>query len=171
MINNKKGFLLGEETVKLILAVIAILFLILFIVFLYNNFSKNKELEQAKASLDYLVTQIDSGAANAEIFNPAKSLTKSWLISSFQSPNLPNKCSTVGWQSCICICIKPGGAVHTPAVACDTTGICQETNFIVNGGEDLFGIGTNDIEILNPPLILLINQENKTIQEAVESGA
>ncbi|MDD5700263.1 MAG: hypothetical protein PHH00_03705 [Candidatus Nanoarchaeia archaeon] len=162
MINNKKGFLLGEETVKLILAVIAILFLILFIVFLYNNFSKDQELEQAKASLDYLITQIKSGAAQAEIFNP-----KDWGVVSFPfgDDKIPKSCSSVGWESCICSC-KPEGNIHTTRLACLATSrkiTCLENDFAINPAEG--------IVIANPPLILSINQNDKIVQEGAESGA
>lgn len=153
---NRKGFLLGEEAVKLILAVIAILFLILFIVFLYNNFSQNKELEQAKASLDYLVTQIESGSSQAEIFNP-----KNWGVASFPfgDDKIPKSCSSVGWEKCICMCKYNSNAKSSRGSCLGTINqiTCVENDFTINP--------INGVLLMNPPLILSINQGNKTVQE------
>ena len=167
---NKKGFLLGEEAIKLILAVISILFLILFIIFLYNNFSKNEELDQAKASLEYLIEQINSGNTQAEIYNP-----KEWAIVSFSGVDLPDQCSKLGWESCLCIC-DPAKANINSKLACNWKGICQEYDFdIIGDGDtllDLFGINL-ELEgvIITPPLTVSINQEEKTIERLESNGA
>jgi len=72
---DKHGFLLGEETLKIILAVISIGFLIYFLGALYYNGVKDKELDLAKASLEHLVEEINAGATEVEIYNP-----KGWVI-------------------------------------------------------------------------------------------
>lgn len=153
---NKKGFLLGEEGIKLILAVIAILFLIAFIVFLYNTFSKNEDLDEAKASLEYLVAQIDSGSFQAEVFNPV-----SWGFVSYSSEeNMPKFCSSLGWEKCVCMC-KVGGNVHTAHLACLVTNkdiTCLENDFTVNPVEGII--------VAEPPLTLSINQGEGVIQAA-----
>ena len=167
---NKKGFLLGEETVKIILAVIVILFLVFFLVSLYNHYSSNKELKYAKASLNYLRAEINSGSERAEIYNPS-----GWYISSFPSTSsghvwMPRECSSMGWENCICI--------YSPKVknlvgsSFDVVGYCKKSDFVVEGSTklnnpDFTGPYENSIEI-NPPLSLLINQTNKTIQRANE---
>ena len=61
MKKNKKGFLLAEETLKIILALICIVFLVYFLVYLYFSNVDSKKLEQAKSSLDYLFKEINSG--------------------------------------------------------------------------------------------------------------
>ena len=163
LIKNKRGFLLGEETVKIIIAIIAILFLILFIVYLYNNFTQNKDLTNAKSSLTDLISQINSGATQANIYNPS-----GWLLSSFtSSPVMPKMCTTNKWINCICLCIKPAGSVHQPQTACDTSGICQQSDFsLVGDATFIVTWQTNSIEISNPTLLLSINQQTKTISKS-----
>ena len=157
---NKKGFLLGEETIKLILAVVAIIFLVMFIVYLYNNFSNSKELEQARSSLEFLVSQVNSGATQVQIFNPKDWVFSSWLSSASPiipgAANMPKQCLNPQWSACLCFCSRPGGSVKTFLVACDTRGICMQNDFSVEG---------STIEIgKNLPITLSIDQHYKLIQ-------
>ena len=99
MKTDKKGFLLAEETLKIILAVIAIGFLAYFLFSLYNTNKTAKELELAEESLDFLVQEINAQRAEVDIYNP-----NGWIISSWSSGQLPQTCSNLGWNSCICIC-------------------------------------------------------------------
>ena len=83
MIINKKGFLLGEETLKVIIAVICIIFLIYLLGSLYYNSVKDKDVDLAKASVEYLVKEINAGSKEIEIYNP-----KGWVIINLvQDPN------------------------------------------------------------------------------------
>jgi hypothetical protein len=178
---NKKGFLLGEETVKIIIAVIAILFLVLFIIYLYTNYSRDPNLIYAQDSLNYLVGQISVGAQQAEIYNPATP----WFITSFpQSAKLsvtspiqdiiPKKCSSIGWTNCLCICKLATVTVNSPsstAQLCDNYGVCLQSNYSVNGQtyvttNSAFGSSTGQSRslLINPPLVLSINYQTKTIQ-------
>lgn len=172
---NKRGFLLGEETVKIVLSLIAIIFLIFFIVSLYNNYSKNKGLEYAKDSLNHLIDEINSGSSQVEIYNPNE-----WYLSSFPKHlyyNLPSSgsdliipkmCSSVGWKKCICI-YKWNKKGIDVSKAVDNTGICRQNDFSVKGvsttSSNIQGKVMNTIEIKNPPLLLSINQEDKIIQK------
>lgn len=172
LIKNKRGFLLGEETIKIILAIIAILFLILFIVYLYNNFTQNKELDEAKSTLANLVTQLNSGASQFNIYNPTD-----WLLMSFAPINggyYPKSCTANKWAKCLCMCINDLGAATNPT--CDDDGICQQSDFVVSGQTNV-GAGTgvnvppviawksNSILISNPPVLLSIDQSTKTISK------
>jgi len=154
---NKKGFLLGEETLKIIIAVICIGFLVYLLFSLYYAHARNKELEQAKASLEYLIKEINAERTEVRIYNP-----EGWDISSFKKPErIPNQCLSKGWESCICIC-QPAGthAIKTTLNACNTAlGICKESEFVVEGPA-----WTKAISI-KPPLILSIDHENKIIKE------
>lgn len=159
---NKRGFLLGEETIKIILAVIAILFLILFIVYLYNNFTQNKDLTNAKSSLADLVSQIGSGATQFDIYNPANWVLSSWSSSASSiipgAEVVPKQCTTNKWNNCLCLCAAPGGSIKTFLIACDTDGTCMQNDFSVQG--DNINVGNN------PPLLLSINQQTKTISKS-----
>lgn len=148
---NKHGFLLGEETVKIIIAVICLVALVYFLASLYLA-NRNKDLELAKASLEKLIADINAGRNETEIYNP-----KGWLITSFSSSKeiIPKYCLDKEWENCICICVKPastGGNVHFAVNGCDNKGVCQETGFI-----------TLDIIEITPPVFLSINQDTKII--------
>ena len=155
---NRKGFLLGEETLKIIIAIICILVLVYFLISLYMANKGNKELEQAKASLEHLVSEINSGREQVEIYNP-----DGWYISSFpqtiEGGILPDYCSGRRWENCICICgvdIKKKAGKEK----CDNLGTCLENEFIMGGG-----LSRNIM--IEPPLILSIDYENKIISKKI----
>ena len=148
---NNKG-LLPKATLKLILAVISILFLVGFLVSLFISNSRNKDLELAESSLEYLIERVESGVTEVEIWNP-----KSWGVASFsfEQGGFPDYCSNNGWENCICMCGPLGVNVNTAKLACpivDSHGIvCLESDFLI------------DETIQFPPLILMI--EGKTIRK------
>ncbi|MBA7594192.1 hypothetical protein ES703_01131 [subsurface metagenome] len=101
MKTDKKGFLLAEETLKIILAVIAIGFLAFLLFSLYNANKTAKDLELAKESLDFLIQEINAQRAEVEIYNP-----KGWIILSWpygDTREVPLSCSNLAWSNCICI--------------------------------------------------------------------
>ncbi len=170
---NKRGFLLGEETVKIILSVIVILFLIAFVVYLYTNYSHNQNLTFAQDSLNQLTSEISSESQQVEIYNPSN-----WIIASFPSVStsgvgagivqMPEECSSVGWKSCICIYNSISNVnIQGSSASFSLTGICQQSSFVVNGQissmEQYTGPQQNAIKI-TPPLVLSINYSAKTIQ-------
>ncbi len=178
---NKKGFLLGEETIKIIIAVICIVFLVALAIGIYNNLSKNKDLDYAKASLDNLMTQINLKNTAVDIYNP-----DNWFISSFPQKDsngnvlMPKTCSSVGWKSCICIyklSVKGALSAWAPYPAdysADQEGKCAESDLSVVGtiyptATTIKGISSSPIAgiyISNPPLALSIDYSTKTIKSA-----
>ena len=157
---DKKGFLLAEETLKIIIAVICISFLVYLLVSLYMS-NKNKDLDFAEQSLEHLVKGLSLGNSYVEIYNP-----HGWGIVSFSSSNLlesqiPKTCIENRWTECICICKEPGGAsVKTWLSSCNNKNsvVCRENIFSVSGGV------ANNIDIKNPPVVLEIDYENKIIR-------
>jgi hypothetical protein len=140
---NKKGFLLAEETLKIVIALISIGFLVYFLVALYISNQNAKDLEFAKASLEHLITEANSGSLVVDIYNPEK-----WTISSWSAEDIPLSCSNIGWENCLCICKGEN------AETCDEKGTCLESDFKIE----------NDaIEITDPPLRLSIDKETKII--------
>ena len=151
-INNRKGFLLAEETLKMVIALICIMFLVYFLGALYFNSKADKDLNLAKASLDNLIKQADSFGSEGgtvEIYNPGPAWDKGievgvWYVVSFKTGNLPNLCSNKGWEKCICIC------KGDESKDCDTSneGYCVKSDYTVS----------NPIGIKNPlPVKLNIN--------------
>src|SRR3989339_357732 len=95
---NNRGFLLAEETLKILLALISISFLIYFLTALYFSGQDSKKLEFAKSSLEFLMDEINLGSQSVEVYNP-----EGWVIVSW-SNEMPLSCSNLGYKSCICIC-------------------------------------------------------------------
>ena len=175
---NKRGFLLGEETVKIIIAVIAIIFLVALIVGLYTTLSKNKDLEYAKATMDNLAQQINAKAEQVYIYNP-----KNWFLSSFPQKDskgnelMPKSCSSVGWKNCVCVyklsTYLLTGVPKPADESVDNEGSCKEENFTVVGTiypSDIVIKGISPslsgIPINNPPVSLTIDYSTNEIKES-----
>ncbi|MCH8945901.1 MAG: hypothetical protein IIA85_03190 [Nanoarchaeota archaeon] len=151
---NKKAFLLAEETLKIVIALISISFLIYFLSSLYFTNQNSKDLELAEATLENLIESANSGIEEVEIYNP-----KGWILISFPIGDsiMPNSCSNLGFQSCLCICNEDPWTIRDSGLAedCDDIGICMDSSLKVDN-ED------NKIKLENPPFFLSI-KENKKI--------
>ncbi len=154
---NKKGFLLAEETLKIILAVIAIGFLVYLLFSVYKTNKDSGNLELAKASMETLVSGINNSKARIEIYNPSNWIICSWPnpystgFGPFQSIKLgmPKFCSNLGLDNCLCICKK-----ENPD-SCDKNGICRENSWSL--------LLDKNIKIDNPPITLFIDYDAKKI--------
>lgn len=164
---NKKGFLLGEETLKIIIAVICIIFLVYLLFSIYNIHLRNKELEKAKASLEHLIREINAGKEEVRIYNPL-----GWSFYSFPQytmynrygGELPEYCSNRRWENCLCICAIDNKEENI-SKKCDNLGYCLENEFVIESKE---GEPFKSIMIEEPPLTLSIDHENKTISKKIE---
>lgn len=111
---KKKGFLLAEETLKIVIAVICIGFLIYLLFSLYFKSKESKDLELAKESLDYLIQEVNLQHTTVEIYNPKGWYILSWphtaskwtigIPPKITKTGVPNYCNNLGWDKCICIC-------------------------------------------------------------------
>jgi hypothetical protein len=172
MIKNKKGFLLGEETLKIILAVIVIIFLVYLLVSWYMNSEYQKNLKMATASLDTLISDINAGKTTSEVYNPDGFLILSWPY--LEDGTMPNSCKNLGWKNCLCICDTPSKwknvlavftsktIVESYAESCSDKWVCKEVpkQTIVR----ILGKQA-PIPIKNPPLKLNILYGNDIIIE------
>lgn len=102
---NKRGFLLGEETLKVLIAVICIAFLVYLLVAVYLSVTGAEKVKQASESLkDKIapeINRINGGETFSEqgihVPNPSD-----WYIFSFIGEDKkPNLCLE---QNCICLC-------------------------------------------------------------------
>ena len=135
---KKHGFLLAEETLKLIIGVIAIGFLAYFLISLYFSAQASKELEQAKETLPFIMNQIKQGRVSVDIYNPKDWWLKSW-------PNeigAPRTCVNIGSEGCICLCEE------NSAESCDEGKVCVY--------DEGFSVEQGTIKIENPPMKLNI---------------
>jgi len=157
---NKKAFLLAEETLKMVIALISISFLIYFLSALYFTNQTSKGLELAEATLENLIESANSGIEEVEIYNPEGWVLSSWphdvkksrVVYDEEIKNdFPNACSNLGWKNCVCIC---DSAINFESSDCDKAGICLKSEYNVVG---------DVIELEDLPLNLLIDKENKKI--------
>ena len=117
---NKKGFLLAEETLKIILAVIAIGFLAYLLVSIYLNSITNQKIAQAQASLDRIKEVIANEASVSEVVSDIT--PPGWSLFSFIDEK-PNSC--VG-ENCLCICNDLLTTLFkSQADHCDSKGVCE----------------------------------------------
>jgi hypothetical protein len=123
---NKKGFLLGEETVKIVIAVICIAFLVTLLVLVYLSATGTQKTREATLSIENVIQPEieklnEGGEANTNgnlIQNPA-----GWYIFSFvDGDKKPNSCIQ---ENCICICQNILINVFDRQIkSCDEKGIC-----------------------------------------------
>lgn len=137
----KKGFFLAEETLKIVIAVIVILFLIYFLASLYFSGKDSEDMKFAESSVKYLVEQMNLKTTEVQIFNP-----EGWIITAWKKGELPVSCSNLGWENCICIC--------------EDKDTCNEQGFCSNYNKEIF-INDGSIEIDNSPITLEINYGDK----------
>lgn len=88
--------LLIEETLKMIIAVIALSFLVYFLVSLYYTSIEGDEIIQAQADINKLGSSIKNGSAEIILNNPV-----GWSLFGFVNDLIPNACAG---EKCLCIC-------------------------------------------------------------------
>ena len=100
---NKKGFLLGEYTLKIVIAIISLLLLIYLLFTLYSNYEEERNERMAQATLDSVI----EGMESAKVSSPQE-LTL--LGGKFQGlfyfkegEERPLVCED---SSCLCLCFK-----------------------------------------------------------------
>ena len=156
---NKKGFLLGEEIVKIVLAVIGIIFLFVILFKVYYNYQADKDLEIAKATLERLKTEANSMPTGTtkdfEIYGPHSIGSINKLLLSWTNPNMPNTCLNLGWENCICICKKDTYSWKSQIKICDEWACIQSPLTILTPSE---------IEIQNIPLTIKITKTGNNLE-------
>lgn len=123
---NKKGFLLSEETLKIVIAVISISFLIYLLTALYFSMTGEQKSKEAEESMrDVLLKEVNrinlGGEFNIQgIYLPNPS---GWYIFNFVGENKkPNLCTE---QNCLCICEKVFVEILDRQIKqCDKKGSC-----------------------------------------------
>ena len=149
---DKKGFLLGEETLKIIIAVICIVFLVYLLVAVYRSSSGDKKIAQAaevlfgENGIDETVTLLRDGESERkDIIDPS-----GWHIYTFTGQEKPNSCLS---QKCLCICQKTlVEQFKSQEKVCDEKGKCLVIPRLAAADIDLKIRGADDIlfiEIIN----------------------
>jgi len=160
---NKRGFLLAEETLKIVIAMICMTLLIYFLISLYFGRINETELQQAKQTLldssESVKKAIDGlnegGSKTMTLANPI-----GWHLLSFNQNPRPNSCAGA---NCLCICKKPTTGIDyfkEQFEKCDdkSSGVCfaasniEKNNFNIEIRKDLTKISikkTNGIISIN----------------------
>ena len=125
---NKRGFLLAEETLKVLVAFLVLIFLIYFLYSLYSAKVNGDRVLQAQSLL------IDSDESFSIIFNSLsdggvyeKNVIEpsGWSFYSFSVGDIkPNSC---GGESCLCLCgnaLDYQGRFNRQQKKCGDDGVC-----------------------------------------------
>jgi len=145
---DKKGMLLASETLKIILAVISIGFLIFLLTSLYFSNIHSKKLTEATSTIkrvSEIVQRINNGEVNEEeitTLSPA-----GWHFFSFTEEDKPNSCAG---QDCLCICDKVYEVKFlgvTQSKECSDKGVCLIIQNLKDFSSFEIGDATNPIDI------------------------
>ena len=120
---SKRGLLLAEETLKIVIAVISLGVLIFFLASIYFNSQSSREKELAQATLENVIEDLNQEKESTILLNPLDWQLLSWPLGELK----PSSCIDKNWEHCLCIC-KPL-SVFTPNMAvegCSESGVCAE---------------------------------------------
>jgi hypothetical protein len=155
---NKRGFLLGEETLKIIVAVVCIIFLVILVTSLYFSLTGAQDAKYAEASKGLIfqeITRVNNGGiptANGTLIpNPA-----GWYVFSFVGGDKkPNLCAE---QNCICLCRNILINIFDRQIKeCDSKGTCSVVPTLIS---------FEKIKIENSGTFISIQKINNEIQIA-----
>jgi len=118
---KKKGMLLTEEVLKMIIAVIGLVLLSYFLISFFYSDVREKKQREATATIDeisQIVSNIGTSQGNVTVLQPQR-----WTLFSFTAEEKkPNQCSG---QNCICICKKVVGDIFNNQIKkCSKNGAC-----------------------------------------------
>jgi len=130
MKTDKKGFLLAEETLKIILAVIAIGFLAFLLASIYLNSTNNQKMVHAQDSLERIKDVIDNEDLTSEVVSEIT--PPGWSLFSFVDEK-PNSCAE---ETCLCICDDVTiTLLKSQLKQCDSKGVCAMVENLEDFGE------------------------------------
>ena|SRR3989338_1442271 len=119
---NRKGDLLGEETLRVVIAIAAILLLILLLFNIYATFSNKPKIEKARALAERVEGKIgeafSSGESREILLEP-----QGWILLNYGNGE-PDTCAG---RNCFCICEKDG-FFESQLDSCNEDGICRVTD-------------------------------------------
>ncbi len=132
---EKRGFLLPEYVLKIVIAVLAIILLVYLAVMLYSSFFKTTELNKAKADLEHIEDfQMPKARSEGSVGFPLVS-PKDWFLFSFQDSG--------EWCGGRCLCICP----EQNKKSCEVQGACKK--ILISGAEQGIKLGVDFILTYN----------------------
>jgi len=181
---SKKGELLPEETLKVVLALIGLLILAALLFSIYNVTKRNEKFEQAEATFDYLFEQINSLSSDDEIsvtvFSPSGWLLGAWPYDAGDKVIVPAVCAGLIGESCLCACpLRDENAKLSDqkfANECAVNGVCAASpkkiylvDWLQEGELGKGRVLRDKVITINPPLHLKIDsyENNIYLQEEI----
>ena len=137
---NKKGMLLAEETFKIVISIIVIVFLVYFLVNLYFGKIKDDAIKKSEQlliksdqSIKNVIESLKEGESKGMVLQEISSFGDNWHLFSFTKQEKPNSCAG---KSCLCICDDvigedPFGFVNQ-INECNKDGICTIVSNLKN---------------------------------------
>lgn len=182
-LKNKKGFLLGEVSVKLVIAILCILILIILGVKLFGMFSKENDVKKAEDNLNLIADKIaylnspeyTQDFLYVTIFPPEET---GWFIRSYAPGYFPGKqCNSKNFKSCLCMCNSLENSPDcTGLMACNGFEqeiiIDSESRKFVAGGAGPVVLGGESIykgvlEFKSSPQEIKISKEDSLIKDEI----
>ncbi len=170
---NKKGFLLGEHTLKVVIAVLCLLLLFYLLFSLYSNSQDERNLQLAGATLGELVEKMEEakveGESEAIILNPSpdsfleKAFQEEWWIIAWPYKGEGTKPTQCQRDYCVCICVIPSNYesflnlfnIRKKSLEeCNSLGICKSF-------DEKIEVINKPIPIKDPPINLDIKYGDK----------
>jgi len=108
MLKTKRGMLLAEETLKMVIAIIVIVFLVYFLVNLYYGKLKDDAIKKSEQlliksdqSIKNVIESLKEGESKNLVLQEISSFGDNWHLFSFTEQEKPNSCAG---KNCLCIC-------------------------------------------------------------------
>ncbi len=171
---SKKAFLLGEHTLKVIIAVLCLLLLAYLLFRVYSSSKDQRNLELAESTLNELEEKMEEAKTSGKeqemiVLNPVsgKLLNYWWIIAwPYKTQNKkPERCMG---NYCICIC-GAGDSKDSSLQQCDSLGVCKNFDEKIKTIDPGLIFDWNEpIPIKNPPVEIKIKYNNKEGFEIIE---
>jgi len=148
---NKNGMLLASETLKMILALIGIGFLVYLLAAIYFSSEDTKNLAHADASIDYIKKVLENIGQDPSFVGEMYGVNPhAWSLFGFVNGLKPNQC--VG-QSCLCFCdhVREDYGVYIwedrQESECSEDGLCLIVGNLKWSGEIELGTASEPVNI------------------------
>lgn len=144
---NRKGFLLGEFALKMLVAIVCIVILLFLLYKIYGNFTGQTELSQAESSMNSIGEEISSAVLSNAVRNYIVVNPRDWILVYFgEDVQKPDKCN----GKCLCICeqVGWGGVIGgDQKTSCNKQGVCKNVGYQIIGFDKQVIYGPIQLEI------------------------